>query len=84
MVKRPRIAKAILRKKNDTGAIRLSDLRLLLQSSSHQNSMVLAEKQKCRSTEQDIKPRNKPKHLCQLTYDKGSNIQWRKERQPLR
>ena len=34
-----------------------------LQNYSHQNSMVLAQKQKYSSVEQDRKPRNKPKHL---------------------
>ena len=61
--KRPRIAKAILRKKNGAGGIRIPDFRLLLQSYSHQNSMVLALKQKHRSTEQNRKPRDKPMHL---------------------
>ena len=41
--------------------------------------MVLAQKQKYRSMEQDRKPRDKPTHLCQLIYDKGGkDIQWRK------
>ena len=34
-----------------------------LQSYSHQNSMVLAQKQKYKSMEQDRKPRNKPMNL---------------------
>ena len=41
--KKPQIAKAILRK-NGTGAINLPDF--ILQSYSHQDSMVLAQKQK--------------------------------------
>ena len=41
--KKPQIAKAILRK-NGTGAIDLPDF--ILQSYSHQDSMVLAQKQK--------------------------------------
>ena len=32
-------------------------------SYSHQDSVVLAQKQKCRPMEQDRKPRNKPMHL---------------------
>ena len=41
----------------------LSWLLLALQSYSHQDSMVLAQKQKYRSKEQNRKPRDKPKHL---------------------
>ena len=35
-------------------------LQTILQSYSHQNSMVFTQKQKYRSMEQDRKPRNKP------------------------
>ena len=45
----PRISKTILRKKNGAGGIRLLDFRLILQSYSNQDSMVLAQKQKYRS-----------------------------------
>ena len=38
-------------------------LQALLQSHSHQDSMVLAQKQKYRSMEQNRKPRDKPMHL---------------------
>ena len=38
-------------------------LQFILQSCSHRESMVLAQKQKYRPMEQDWKPRNKPIHL---------------------
>ena len=40
-----------------------SRLLTMLQSYSHQNSTVLAQKQIHRSMEQDREPRNKPTHL---------------------
>ena len=55
--KRLQIVKAVLRK-NGIGGINLPDF-----SYNHQDSMVLAQKQKYRPMEQDRKPRNKPIHL---------------------
>ena len=40
-----------------------SRLQIILQSYHHQDSIVVAQKQKYRPMEQDRKPRNKPMHL---------------------
>ena len=55
-------------------------LQVTLQSYSHLDSMVLAQKQIYRPMEQDRKPRNKPMHLWYLVFYKGGkNIQWGKD-----
>ena len=46
-------------------------LQNILQSYSHQNSMVLAQKQKYRPMEQDRKPRNNPCTYGYLIFYKG-------------
>ena len=63
--KKPQISRVILRKKNGTGGINLTDFRLYytIQNYSHQDSMVLAQRQKHRSMEQNRKPRDKSLHL---------------------
>ena len=49
-------------------------LQTILQSSSNQNSMVLAQKQTYESIEQNREPRNKPTHLLSI------NLQQRRQK----
>ena len=55
-------------------------LQNILQSYIHQDSMVVAQKQKHRPMEQDREPRDKPTDLWVLYFDKGGkNIKSVKE-----
>ena len=77
--KRPQIAKAVLRKKNGAGGIKL---QVTLQSYTHQNSMTLAQKQKYRPM-LDRKPRNKPMHLWVRYFLQKRQEHTMGQRQPL-
>ena len=73
--KRPRIVN--IKKEKQKWRNQTPWLQTILQSYGYKKNMVLAEKQKYRSLEQDRKPRNKPK---QQIYDKGGkNIQWKQD-----
>ena len=58
-------------------------LQIILQSYSHQDSMVLAQKQKYWPTEQDRKPRNKPMHLWVPYFSQMRQEYTMGQRQPL-
>ena len=57
--------------------------QIILQSYSHQDSMVVAQKQKYRPMEQDTKPRNKHMHLCVPYFWQRRQEYTMGQRQPL-
>ena len=58
----------------------LSWLQIILQSYSHQDSIVLAQKQKYWPMKQDRKHRNKPRHLwLPYFWQRRKNIKWGKD-----
>ena len=55
-------------------------LQAILQSHSHQDSVVLVPKQTNRPMEQSREPRNKPRHPWSINFDKvGKNTKWEKD-----
>ena len=69
-----------LEKEEESWRNQPSWLQIILQSYSHQDSMVLAQKQKYRPMDQDRKPEINPCTHGYLIFDKGGkNIQWGKD-----
>ena len=57
-----------------------SSLQTILQSYSHQDSTILAQKQKYTPMEQDRKPRDRPTQLwTPYLWQRGKTIQWRND-----
>ena len=75
---RPQIAKAVLRKKNGAGGIKLPDFRLYYEATVIKTVCYWQKKKKQNDIlmEEGRKPRNKPIHLwCHIFYKGGKNIQ---------